>query len=78
MRKINKDGEQNSITMTEAKVIDVIYENGVFKPIEKVEPIEGAIMRVHIRKVVDILTATSGMFKSKYNKRARYDMYDLR
>jgi predicted DNA-binding antitoxin AbrB/MazE fold protein len=78
VRKINKDGEQNSITMTEAKVIDVIYENGVFKPIEKVEPIEGAIMRVHIRKVVDILTATSGMFKSKYNKRARYDMYDLR
>ena len=78
MKKINKDREQNSITMAEAKVIDVIYENGVFKPIEKVDPIEGAIMRVHIRKVVDILTATSGMFKGKYDKRARYDMYDLR
>ena len=78
MRKINKDREQNSITMTEAKVIDVIYESEVWKPIEKVEPIEGAIMRVHIRKVVDILTATSGMFKGKYDKRARYDMYDLR
>jgi len=78
VRTINKDGEQNSITMAEAKVIDVIYENGVFKPIEKVEPIEGAIMRVHIRTVVDILTATSGMFKGKYDKRARYDMYHLR
>ncbi|MEA1870563.1 MAG: antitoxin family protein [Euryarchaeota archaeon] len=56
--------------MTEAKVIDVIYENGVWKPIEKVDPMEGAIMRVHIRKAVDILTATSGMFKGKYDKRA--------
>ena len=64
--------------MAEAKVIDVIYENGVFKPIEKVEPIEGAIMRVHIRTVVDILTATSEMFKGKYDKRAGYDMYHLR
>lgn len=64
--------------MTEAEVIDVIYENGVWKSIEKVEPIEGAIIRVHIRKVVDILTATSGVFKGKYDKRARYDMYDLR
>ena len=64
--------------MTEAKVIDVIYENGVFKPIEKVEPVEGAIIRVHITKVVDILMATSGRFKGRYDKAMRYEMYDLR
>lgn len=40
MGEINKDREQNSITMAETEVIDVIYENGVWKPIEKVEPIE--------------------------------------
>ena len=50
----------------------------MFKSIEKVEPIEGAIMGVHIRNVVGILMATFGMFKGKYDTRARYDMYDFR
>jgi len=37
-----------------AKVIEVIYENGVFKPLQKVDLPEGAIVRIRIEKRVDI------------------------
>ena len=70
--------EQKDIAMTEAKAIDVIYGNGIFKSIEKVEPVEGVIMRACIKKVVDILMATSGKFKGAYDKAMRYGMYDFR
>jgi predicted DNA-binding antitoxin AbrB/MazE fold protein len=42
--------------------IEVIYENGVFKPLEPVELKEGVRMRVEIKKLPDNLF---GIFRGK-------------
>ncbi len=62
--------------MTEAEIIDAIYDNGVLKPLKKIEPYEGKIIEIRIRKVENILRETSGIFKGKYNKKMRYEIYD--
>ncbi len=60
----------------ETEIIDAIYENGVLKPLKSIEPYEGKIIEIRIRKVENILKETSGKFKGKYNKKMRYEMYD--
>ncbi|MBW6518834.1 MAG: antitoxin family protein [Bacteroidales bacterium] len=62
--------------MTETEIIDAVYENGVLKPLQKIEPCEGKIVEIRIRKVENILRETSGIFKGKYDKKMRYEMYD--
>ena len=59
-------------------VIDVVFKNGVFKPLKKIEPKEGEIIEVRVTKVATISKETSGKFKGKYNKKMRYEMYDIR
>ncbi|MCX9073826.1 MAG: antitoxin family protein [Candidatus Methanoperedens sp.] len=55
--------------MTETEIIDAIYENGVLKPLKKIEPHEGKIIEIRIRKVENVLKETSGIFKGKYDKK---------
>jgi predicted DNA-binding antitoxin AbrB/MazE fold protein len=62
--------------MTETEIIDAIYENGVLKPLKKIEPYEGEIIEIRVLKVENILKETSGAFKGKYDKKMRYDIYD--
>jgi len=68
------DGGWKSIAVAEAEIIDFVYENDVFKPIGKVEPVDGSVVR-QIKKVVIVLAATSGGFKSKYDKAVIYTKY---
>ena len=56
--------------MAEAEIIDVVHGNDVFKPIGKVE----SVVR-QIKKVMIILAATSGGFKSKCDKAVIYAKY---
>ncbi|HUV80161.1 MAG TPA: antitoxin family protein [Candidatus Bathyarchaeia archaeon] len=44
------------------KTIEVVYEDGVFKPLEKVELKEGVRMRVEIKKLPETLF---GIFRGK-------------
>ena len=60
--------------MAEAEMIDVVHKNDVFKPIGKVEPVDGSVVR-QIKKVMIILAATSRGFKSKYDKAVIYAKY---
>ena len=60
--------------MAETEIIGVVHENGVFKPIGKVEPVDGSVVR-QIKKVTIILAANSGGFKSKYDKAVIYAKY---
>lgn len=57
--------------MAEAEIVDVVHGNGVFKPIRKVEPVDESVMG-QIKKVMIIPAATSGGFKSKYDKAVIY------
>ena len=60
--------------MAEAQIIDVVHENDVFKPIGKIEPVNGSVVR-QIKKAMIILAATSGGFKSKYDKAVIHAKY---
>lgn len=44
------------------KIIEVVYEDGVFKPMEKVEMEEGERIKVEIKKLPDKLF---GIFRGK-------------
>jgi hypothetical protein len=70
----NRDRGRKGIAMAEAEIIDVVHKNDGFKPIGKVEPVDGSVVR-QIKKVMTILTATSGGFKSKYDKAVIYAKY---
>lgn len=47
------------------KVIEVVYENGVFKPLEKVELKEGVRVRIRIEDIEDLLKGFCGLMESK-------------
>ena len=47
------------------KVIEVIYENGVFKPLEKVELPEKSRLKIRIEDVEDSLNEFCGIIESK-------------
>ncbi len=53
--------------MAEAEIIDVVHENDVFKPIGKVESVDGSVVR-QIKKMMIILAATSRGFKANTTK----------
>ncbi len=59
------------------KVIEVIYENGVFKPLEKVDLKEGERVKVIIKKSVEHLVGKYG--KRKVNLlELKDEIYDRR
>lgn len=60
--------------MAEAEMRDVVHINDVFKPIGKVEPVDGSVVR-QTKKVMIILAATYRGFKSKYDKGVIYAKY---
>ena len=61
-----------------AEIIDVVFENGVFKPLKKIKTKEGDVIEIRLKKVSEILRETSGMFHGKYDRKLRYEIYDIR
>ncbi len=59
------------------KVIDVIYENGVFKPLEKVDLKEGERVKVIIKKSVEHLVGKYGRRKVNFLE-LKDEIYDRR
>jgi len=61
-----------------SKIIEVRYENGVFKPLEKVELPEKARLRIKIEDIEDLLKEFCGLIESKITpediKRMRYEV----
>ncbi|ATZ61585.2 MAG: antitoxin family protein [Methanosarcinales archaeon Met12] len=47
------------------KTIEVVYEKGVFKPLEKVEIREGERLRVEIDSLSNIVDTSFGLLKGK-------------
>jgi len=47
------------------KVIEVIYEDGVFKPLEKVELKDGQKLKIRIEDVESIVNEAFGLLKGK-------------
>ncbi len=56
------------------KVIEVIYENGVFKPLEKVELPEKSRLKIKIEDVEDSLKEFCGLIESKITKDLKTSM----
>ncbi|MFQ5891518.1 MAG: antitoxin family protein [Candidatus Methanofastidiosia archaeon] len=54
--------------------IEVIYEDGVFKPLKKVDLKEGDRGVVTLREL-EIVRKSSGMFKGKYESGMRYEIF---
>ncbi len=54
-----------------SKVIEVVYESGVFKPLEKVDLKEGTKVKIEIKRDISHL-------RSKYGKREKVDLLELR
>ena len=59
------------------KVIEVIYENGVFKPLEKVDLKEGEKLKIVVKKGVDHLIGKYGRRKVNLLE-LRDEIYDRR
>lgn len=51
-----------------SKIIEVRYENGVFKPLEKVELPEKARLRIKIEDIEDLLKEFCGLIESKIRR----------
>ena len=47
------------------KIIEVIYENGVFKPLEKVDLPEKTRLKIKIDDIEDLLEEFCGLIESK-------------
>lgn len=47
------------------KVIEVIYENGVFKPLEKVDLLDKTRLKIKIEDIDDTLEEFCGIIESK-------------
>jgi len=48
-----------------SKVIEVIYENGAFKPLEKVDLPDGVRVKIRIENIEDLLKEFCGLIESK-------------
>ena len=59
------------------KVIEVIYENGVFRPLEKVDLKEGEKLKIVVKKGVDHLIGKYGRRKVNLLE-LRDEIYDRR
>ncbi len=53
------------------KIIEVIYEDGVFKPLEKVELKEGERVKIEVKKIE--LESLRGKYKSKMDLKLVFD-----
>ncbi|WP_456327154.1 antitoxin family protein [Archaeoglobus sp.] len=53
------------------KVIEVVYESGVFKPLEKVDLKEGTKVKIEIKRDISHL-------RGKYGKRKKVELLELR
>jgi predicted DNA-binding antitoxin AbrB/MazE fold protein len=58
------------------KVIEVIYENGVFKPLEKVELRDGQRLKIRIEDVESIVNEAFGLLKGKDTLKALRELED--
>ncbi|RLI70964.1 antitoxin [Archaeoglobales archaeon] len=58
------------------KVIEVIYENGVFKPLEKVDLKEGERLKIRIEDVDSIVNEAFGLLKGKDTLKALRELED--
>ncbi len=58
------------------KVIEVIYENGVFKPLEKVELKDGQRLKIRIEDVDSIVNEAFGLLKGKDTLKALKELED--
>ncbi|AAB90182.1 MULTISPECIES: antitoxin family protein [Archaeoglobus] len=47
------------------KIIEAIYENGVFKPLQKVDLKEGERVRIKLEKVEEVVDEVFGILKGK-------------
>ena len=47
------------------KIIDVVYENGVFKPLEKVDLPERTRLKIKIENLDELLEEFCGLIESK-------------
>jgi len=60
------------------KVIEVIYENGVFKPLEKVDLPEKTRLKIKIENINDLLEEFCGLIESKISlediEKMRYEV----
>jgi len=59
------------------KIIEAVYENGVFKPLQKVDLKEGEKVRIRIDDVESLLNEFYGILESDISldeiKKARYE-----
>ena len=53
------------------KVIEVVYENGVFKPLEKVDLNEGERVKIEVKRDISYL-------RGKYGKRKKIELLELK
>ena len=58
------------------KVIEVIYEGGVFKPLEKVELRDGQKLKIKIEDVESIVNEAFGLLKGKDTLKALRELED--
>jgi predicted DNA-binding antitoxin AbrB/MazE fold protein len=58
------------------KVIEVIYEDGVFKPLEKVELKDGQRLKIRIEDVDSIVNEAFGLLKGKDTLKALKELED--
>ncbi|RLI75456.1 antitoxin [Archaeoglobales archaeon] len=58
------------------KVIEVIYEDGVFKPLEKVELKDGQKLKIRIEDVESIVNEAFGLLKGKDTLKALKELDD--
>ncbi len=58
------------------KVIEAVYEDGVFKPLEKVELKDGERVRIRIEELESIIEETFGLLKGKDTMKALMHVED--
>ena len=62
--------------MAKTKSIAVVYEDGVFKPLEPVEMEEGEKLRIEIEGIKSIVDASFGLLKGKDTLKALRELED--
>ncbi|HDM36544.1 MAG TPA: DUF104 domain-containing protein [Candidatus Syntrophoarchaeum butanivorans] len=58
------------------RIIEVVYEDGVFKPLEPVELEEGARVKIEMDDITSIVDASFGMLKGKDALKALKELED--
>jgi len=58
------------------KTIEVVYEDGVFKPLEPVEMKEGEKLKIEIKSLSSIVDTSFGLLKGKDTLKALRELED--